>query len=323
MGSRETPPLVGARWKAPWRVWAPLGLVGALAIVGLILAVQVEAAGPPTVPGATFVGSDACKGCHEDLAKKIEHSLHGRLLGTKLSRTEVQRRGCEACHGPGSKHLEDPANPTFNIRFGKKATLAAADQNAVCLQCHQRGKRILWQGSPHDTRDVSCVSCHSAHAPQAEKGQLKKATQSDLCSQCHQVKAGQFQRSSHMPLKEGKLNCTSCHNPHGSVLERLIEGQVSINETCFRCHADKRGPFLWEHAPVLESCLNCHAPHSSNNPPLLRIKQPRLCQQCHIATRHPSQPYGQNDRKVFARSCVNCHANIHGSNHPSGVFFTR
>ncbi|MBI2000965.1 MAG: DmsE family decaheme c-type cytochrome [candidate division NC10 bacterium] len=322
MGLHASPSAAGARRKGPRKFWAPLGLVGALAVVGLLLGVQVATAAPPSVPGATFIGSEQCKGCHEDLAKKMEHSLHGKLLGTKLSHTDLQRRGCEACHGPGSKHLEDPANPAFNLRFGKKSPLAATDKNAVCLQCHQRGKRILWQGSPHEARDVACATCHSVHAPQTEKGQLQKATQTDLCSQCHQVKAMQFQRSSHMPVKEGKLTCTRCHNPHGTTTEKPITA-ISINEGCTTCHADKRGPFLWEHAPVVESCLNCHQAHGSNNAPLMRVKQPRLCQQCHVETRHPTQPYPVNDRKVFNRSCVNCHPNIHGSNHPSGVFFTR
>lgn len=328
MGLHASPSLAGSRRKGPRSFWAPLGLIGALAIMGLLLAVQVEAAAPPTVPGATYVGSDTCKGCHEDVAKKMEHTLHSKLLGTKLSRTDLQQKGCEGCHGPGSKHMEDPANPAFNLRFGKKSPLEATDKNAVCLQCHQRGKRILWAGSAHETRDVTCATCHSVHAPQTEKGQLPKATQADLCSQCHQVKVMQFQRSSHMPLSArgdaGKITCTSCHNPHGSVLDRLVEGKVSINESCFTCHADKRGPFLWEHAPVVESCLNCHVAHGSNNAPLMRVKQPRLCQQCHIETRHPTNPYSQTDKKVFNRSCVGgCHVNIHGSNHPSGLFFTR
>ncbi|MBI4842618.1 MAG: DmsE family decaheme c-type cytochrome [candidate division NC10 bacterium] len=252
----------------------------------------------------------------------MEHSLHGKLLGTKLSKGDLQPRGCEGCHGAGSKHLEDPANPAFNLRFGKKSPLTAADKNAVCLQCHQRGKRILWQGSPHETRDVACVTCHSVHSPESEKGQLVKETQPDLCGQCHQVRDMQFRRSSHMPVREGKMTCTSCHNPHGTATEKLI-AEVSLNESCTKCHADKRGPFLWEHAPVLENCLNCHQAHGSNNAPLLKTKLPRLCQQCHTFSRHPSTPNPQTARFVFNRSCVNCHPMIHGSNHPSGVYFTR
>ncbi len=312
----------GSRRKLPRRFWRAVVVGSGLACLGVLLGLGAEAAAPPTVSGASYLGSEVCRACHEAQFKKLEPTLHGKLLGTKLSRTELQQRGCEACHGPGSRHLEDQQNPAYQIRFGKKSGVAATDQNAVCLQCHQRGKQMYWPGSPHEARDVTCVTCHSVHAPQSEKGQLRKASQPDVCIECHQVRVRQFTRSSHMPLREGKLTCSSCHNPHGTVTERLIP-EISINASCLRCHADKRGPFLWEHAPVIESCLNCHLPHSSNNAPLLRIKQPRLCQQCHIESRHPTQPYGQNDRKVFSRSCVNCHLNIHGSNHPSGGFFIR
>lgn len=324
MEFRTLPPSQRSRRGSHAGPWL-LAALAVLAIGGLALATAAWAEAPPKVPGATYIGSQQCKGCHEEVAKKMEQSLHGKLLGTKLSKGSLQAQGCEGCHGPGSKHLEDPANPAFNLRLGgkgKPSPLAAADQNAVCLQCHARGKQILWHGSQHESRDVTCATCHSVHSPDAPRYQLRKATQSELCSQCHQVKAGQFSRSSHMPLKEGKLTCSSCHNVHGTASEKLVPG-ISVNEMCLTCHADKRGPFLWEHQPVIESCLNCHVAHSSNNQPLLKIKQPRICQTCHIASRHPSQPYGQGDRKVFSRSCVNCHFAIHGSNHPSGVYFTR
>jgi DmsE family decaheme c-type cytochrome len=310
--------------------------------VTLFLGARVDAA-IPSVPGATYIGSEQCKGCHEDVFNKTEHTLHGKLLGTKISRGELQARGCEACHGPGSKHLEDPANPAFNLRFGKNSPLSAEDRGAVCLQCHAKGERMLWAGSQHDQRDVTCVTCHSVHAG-SEKGQLKivrpptydsrgltlAAIQYNLCGQCHQIPASQFQRYSHMPLafqtvrgEAGKIVCSTCHNTHGTTTVKLLRG-VSINEGCTRCHADKRGPFLWEHAPVLENCLNCHIPHGSNNAALLRVKPPRLCQQCHIESRHPTNPYPQRANKVFNRACTGgCHPNIHGSNHPSGVFFTR
>jgi DmsE family decaheme c-type cytochrome len=103
--------------------------------------------------------------------------------------------------------------------------------------------------------------------------------------------------------------------------------EPSLNDSCFTCHAEKRGPFLWEHAPVTESCATCHDPHGSNHERMLKAPKPRLCQQCHVETRHPTRPYGKetgsNMKYVFARGCVNCHVNIHGSNHPSGFAFTR
>jgi len=312
---------------------------GVLVVLALLVASPAHAA-PPRVAGATFVGSETCKGCHADVADKMERSLHGKLLGTKLSKGPLQAQGCEGCHGAGSKHMENPADPAGNLRFGKKSPLSPADQNALCLQCHARGKQILWAGSPHETRDVTCVTCHAIHGPHADKAQIKlvkperydsrgqalDAVEYDLCGQCHQVKAMQFGRSSHMPTtargEGGRITCGSCHNPHGTTTEKLIAA-VSINESCTTCHADKRGPFLWEHAPVLENCLNCHQAHGSNNPPLLKVRQPRLCETCHAGGRHNAQTYPMNDRRAFNRSCVNCHLNIHGSNHPSGERFLR
>ena len=319
------------------------GIFGLVAIAAMLPVRPVAAA--PTIPGATYVGSETCNGCHEDVGKKMEPSLHGKLLGTKLSKGPLQAQGCEGCHGPGSKHMENPADPMGNLRFGKNSPLVAADQNAVCLQCHARGKQILWAGSPHESHDVTCVTCHAVHGPRTEKAQLKlvrperydsrgqtlDAAEYDLCGQCHQVKAMQFQRSSHMPMtargEGGRMTCGSCHNPHGTTTEKLIAAG-SINEKCSSCHAAQRGPFLWTHAPVLENCLNCHQAHGSNLQSLLRVQMPRLCQQCHAdSLTHRGRPFTPPglvpNSRVYNRSCVNCHLAIHGSNHPSGVVFTR
>ena len=104
--------------------------------------------------------------------------------------------------------------------------------------------------------------------------------QPELCLQCHQMRRAQLQRSSHMPYREGKVTCTSCHNPHGSPNpSQLI--QSTVNENCYSCHAERRGPFLWEHPPVMENCANCHEPHGSSNPQLLKVRMPRVCDSCH------------------------------------------
>ncbi|HLE81741.1 MAG TPA: DmsE family decaheme c-type cytochrome [Dehalococcoidia bacterium] len=328
MEFRARPPVAGSRQKARRKVWRSLSILGCLAVLGVLLSVRVEAAEPPTVAGATYIGSEQCKGCHEEQAKKMEATLHGRILG-EPGRTALQQRGCEACHGPGSKHLEDVTNPANNIRFGPKSIRSATDQNAVCLQCHQKGKRLFWAGSQHEGRDVSCTTCHSIKSPQSPRAQLKAPDQLTLCKQCHAVFVAQQMNWSHMPVREGKLQCTSCHNPHGTITEKLIP-ENSVNELCYRCHLDKRGPFLWEHPPVRENCLNCHKPHGSNNIRLLRIREPRLCQQCHNEGGHPRTAFAggttadpAQDRRFIGRSCALCHSFIHGSNHPRGFMFQR
>jgi DmsE family decaheme c-type cytochrome len=154
--------------------------------------------------------------------------------------------------------------------------------------------------------------------------------QASVCFTCHMEQRAQIHRFSSHPLREGLINCSDCHNPHGSMTEGLMS-QPTLNETCYQCHAEKRGPFLWEHPPVREDCSNCHFPHGSNHPTLLKQQHPRLCQQCHMASYHPSGAYsqppdiaaGEVDFHILDKGCLNCHSQIHGSNHPSGVRWTR
>jgi predicted CXXCH cytochrome family protein len=76
-----------------------------------------------------------------------------------------------------------------------------------------------------------------------------------------------------MPVREGKLQCSSCHNVHGTSNVRLLKVGATIDESCVSCHAEKRGPYLWEHAPVAEACVTCHDPHSPPGPQhLLRVR---------------------------------------------------
>ncbi len=129
-----------------------------------------------------------------------------------------------------------------------------------------------------------------------------------------------------MPVSEGVMSCSSCHNPHGSTNVRLLKTGDSVSELCTKCHADKRGPFLWEHAPVRQGCTTCHDPHGSQNDSMLVAKLPLLCQRCHISTRHPSTLYDATQltkAQLENRGCVNCHIQIHGSAHPTGQFFLR
>jgi DmsE family decaheme c-type cytochrome len=202
--------------------------------------------------------------------------------------------------------------------------------NEACLSCHNRSSHNEWAGSKHDSRNVSCTTCHSVHAPKSERAQLKTETQVETCVQCHRKEVNKIHKSSHMPVKEGKMECTSCHNPHGSQNVKMLKEGNSITEACASCHAEKRGPFLWEHAVGRENCVTCHDPHGSNNERMLVAKLPMLCQRCHVHSRHPATVYDNTQasitksNRIAGRSCVNCHQMVHGSNHPtSGKVFLR
>jgi DmsE family decaheme c-type cytochrome len=209
--------------------------------------------------------------------------------------------------------------------------MAPRDVADTCTTCHNRSTHAFWKGSIHDSRNMSCITCHSVHSPKSERAQLKQTSEVALCGACHRPEAQKITRTAHMPLMEGKMTCSSCHNPHGSANVRQLRTGNWINESCIACHTEKRGPFLWEHAPGKDSCVNCHDPHGSSNDRMLVSKLPMLCQRCHIGTRHPSTIYdftnvrrnGVPSNRIYGRGCVNCHANIHGSNHPSGNAFLR
>jgi DmsE family decaheme c-type cytochrome len=201
-------------------------------------------------------------------------------------------------------------------------TYTADQYNGVCLGCHEKGNQTLWRGSQHETRGLICTNCHTVMRNVTPKYQLAKLTEGDACFQCHKNKRAEIWRSSHMPIREGKMTCSSCHNPHGSYGEALLK-TATINDTCYKCHAEKRGPFLWEHPPARENCLNCHDPHGSMQEAMLIVSRPRLCQRCHTASEHPGNP--ANPRAIFAiaGACSNCHVKIHGSNSPAGSQFVR
>jgi len=286
-----------------------------------------------------YVGSETCQGCHEDRYDEFAKTRMGRLF-LKHPRTAREKLGCEGCHGPGQAHVDAGGGRGVGgmISFAKDDPTPVAKRNAICLQCHQGKARLFWEGSPHDNRGLACTNCHMVMQDVLEgppglprqgltkpDAGLAKATVIEVCRQCHLRQANEQMYSSHMPVREGKMDCTSCHNPHGTVTQKLLKAN-SLNDVCFQCHADKRGPFLWEHPPVVESCANCHQPHGSNHENMLVLPKPRLCQNCHIESRHPTEPHTEvpvPDEFVAFRSCVTCHYNIHGSNHPSGYRFTR
>jgi DmsE family decaheme c-type cytochrome len=273
-------------------------------------------------PASGFAGEETCTTCHTGYGETVAATKHGFKANAL---TPAAKMSCESCHGPGQAHAENPEQVKL-VSF-KKAK--ATDANANCLTCHNRGGHALWDGSAHENRKVKCVDCHSVHAPKGP-GLIAAKNQQQTCATCHSTIANRQQRFNHMPVREGKLECSSCHNVHGSVNVKLLKVGTTVDQSCTSCHTEKRGPFLWEHAPVADSCTTCHDSHGSNNDSMLVAKQPFLCQRCHVTSRHPPTVYegftlnnSQNANKMYAKGCANCHQQVHGSNHPNGKFLLR
>ncbi|MEN8153716.1 MAG: GSU2203 family decaheme c-type cytochrome [Acidobacteriota bacterium] len=270
-----------------------------------------------------FVGDKACLECHDDVMKNYQKNVHSRLKDFEL---KGLKKGCESCHGPGGEHAKE--GDTTKIVSFKKGSKAGT--SGACLSCHKSLKASDWNLSDHAASEVGCAVCHPIH-----KGKSVAKEDPYLCMSCHKDIKVQSMYPSHHPLREGKMKCSSCHSHHGSLVNNLKSNE-RINDLCYSCHADKRGPFVFEHAPVTEDCLSCHNPHGTVANNLLKQSEPFLCLQCHESHLHAGRigmdhektlpstqwtsanPHGTDGwRRAFLTKCTQCHFKIHGTDDPS------
>lgn len=247
---------------------------------------------------ADYIGSKRCVACHKKYDIPHRGTGHGFLF-MKMD-DAGPNKGCEACHGPGSIHndIEDEGT----VFFGE---LTEDQANALCYNCHNPGSDMRsWEFSQHAMSDISCVKCHSPH--NYKDTSLLAETEPELCYKCHGETRAEMSMPSHHPVKEGKVNCSDCHDVHNN---STLEVDRSAQK-CIECHQEKAGPFMYDHPPVVESCTICHQPHGSVNQNLKVLNTPSLCLQCHAKTpiTHVTAGNGRyND-------CQTCHAALHGSN---------
>ena len=276
-----------------------------------------------------YKDAQTCVGCHDE---QYEYPVFS-LFKTKHAvvadpRSPMANQQCESCHGPGTMHIKAKKQGKRSgtiINFGRKSWAPVKEQNAMCLACHQTHERIEWRGSKHDFNGVACTSCHKIHV--ARDPILDREQQVRVCANCHVDKQAKFLQLSHHPVREGQMACSECHNVHGEDGSGLMV-KANTRAKCVSCHAEKRGPFLWEHAPAAEDCTLCHDPHGSNQPALLKKRAPQLCQECHDPAGHPGGSYGGASLAggsfyLQAKGCSNCHSAVHGSNHPAGMTLLR
>ena len=282
--------------------------------------------------GYTKEGADTCLGCHDDesdtySASALFKTKHAHR-GDKRSPFGAGGLQCEACHGPGAAHAKNKKAGSINT-FKADSKFSLEQRNEICMSCHAGSSRTAWHAGAHERAQLACTSCHKVH--QSHDPVLSKASEPQVCMSCHKQQRADFQKTSSHPVRQGQMACSDCHAPHGSNSPAMLI-KTTLNQTCTSCHTEKRGPVLWEHAPVADDCGLCHTAHGSVRQALLTKSPPLLCQQCHSAAGHPSVartgaalPAAGGTGAIFvvAGSCTNCHTQVHGSNHPSGAKLMR
>lgn len=302
--------------------------IGGLALVLLAIASPAEAQWAEIGNGKdkpyALKGAETCLKCHDKGGPvTMLHTAHA-VKGDPS--TPFAQHFCESCHGASPEHLAKPKDGEKRappaVVFGKNSANTAEEKNKVCSGCHEGGKLMNWSGSQHQASNTACVDCHSMHT--TKDPATTRQDMPSMCFNCHQEQRAQTLRPSHHPIREGVTVCSDCHNVHGSPTQKLLVGRT-VNDTCYNCHAEMRGPFLWEHAPVREDCTICHSPHGTTQAGLLKQRVPYLCQDCHsvVPAGHSAQfltntTSTTHEARVKGRACLNCHSQIHGSNHPSG-----
>jgi DmsE family decaheme c-type cytochrome len=246
-------------------------------------------------PGAERVGSEQCAACHGDIAKNFRRTTH--------SQQDLQ---CEDCHGNGSLHAQSGDKTKIIASRWQKPEAASG----ICLSCHADNEHLAnWSAGAHVRNRVRCEDCHKVHV--AELKTASRREKNEACVRCHHKQEAEGLLPYHHPVREAKMGCDDCHNPHGGTGGKNLRAS-SVNELCLQCHAEFQGPFSFQHAPVAENCSKCHKAHGSAQRNLLTVSQPMLCLQCHSA-HHNGSGFPLMGR------CTNCHNAIHGTDIPSST----
>ena len=199
----------------------------------------------------------------------------------------------------------------------------------TCVACHDAEHkefklsthaRISFESEMGEAQ--GCEMCHGPGSVHADNGGGKgnifnPRKDPAVCFQCHMDKKAEFRLPYHHPVMEGKMSCADCHNSHGSDPRPWTTTSLDgVNEACFKCHKEQRGPFVYEHEALREGCTTCHKVHGSIHDKMLIVRDHNLCLRCHTQADFPNVG-DRNHGSFWTRgTCFSagCHTAVHGSN---------
>lgn len=266
----------------------------------------------------TADSTQLCSNCHRQVLPEKALSTHQTVI----------QGNCEACHDAHGS----------NNRF-----ILSKSGNELCLDCHQeRGDIMSNLRFKHKSvaQGKGCLNCHNPHAS-TKADHLLKTEIPSLCNKCHESGKLTFKRT-HMNYPVANSNCVSCHNPHGSntrgavfdvaheaVTKRKctachqkgasLKTRRPATELCKECHkkmVDQTFNKSSVHWPLVDNvgCLNCHEPHATKEPKLMKGPVTSVCGECHSDTVELQELSKENPKNenlcepVKSGNCVACHS---------------
>ncbi len=208
----------------------------------------------------------------------------------------VEVRRCEPCHRKEAEFFENTTHARIDIKDLEKGGMA-------CGICHGPGS--LHVGKPYDPNLI-----------------FSPKKNPEVCFRCHLKEKAEFRLQYHHPVREGRLSCADCHNQMGQMHARPwhVTAPFDVNEVCFQCHPEQRGPFVFEHEALRDGCTICHRVHGSVSDKLLIARDSNVCLQCHFQTQMDPTSFfiGDFNHAAFISRgpcfSAGCHTAVHGSN---------
>lgn len=245
-----------------------------------------------------------------------------RITGPDHMDTQVAEFGisCEACHGPGAKHVSEKT--TASIVNPRR--LKAERSSQVCGQCH--GAWVMEQAAGEQWVDVGHIyrpgddlfkTRHYVHGAQDQHLHAQLKAEDSFWSDGENRVAGrEFNGLLESPCyahdqgEQLRMTCISCHDLHNSAQQAAgtwrndqLAGKMSGNAACTQCHESlEEAASLVQHTYHLAGssgslCYNCHMPYTSyglmkavrshtiTSPSVaasLATGRPNACNQCHL-----------------------------------------
>lgn len=197
---------------------------------------------------------------------------------------------CEACHGPGSLHAQNPRGVAVQVERDSELCGVCHRRDAVefvnakdgFIEHHEQYEE-LYQ-SKHIT--INCVTCHDPHQGVEQLRQAGQQTTRTTCENCHYEQAKYQASAVHTGLG---VACIDCHMPRvtktawgnpdkftGDIRTHLMAidptqinqftedgknslSQIGLNFACRHCHVEGGTASVRTDAELIERAYGYHA----------------------------------------------------------------